>query len=121
MPKPSINPEVVRYLVEQGLTDKAIAERLDCHMTSVGVVRRRHGIKPLRPKTDKINPYIVMKLKVKGMSDNEIAQELGCTRQGVWQVRKAHNFMVDNGTLYAPNVKDGHDFSEKESFGHNDG
>lgn len=79
-----IDPERVRQLIAQGLTDGQIAVRLGVSRTGVTNNRRAHGVATKWPRID---VKTVRKLAAAGLTDGQIADRLGVAKTGVLRVR----------------------------------
>lgn len=90
-PNVKIDPEKIRALHQQGMSDREIAERLNYSVTSVGKWRRKTGL-PLNPVRDKsrVSHEAALKLYHMGFTDRQIANVLGVSKSAVvgWRHRK---------------------------------
>lgn len=83
-----IDPEQVQALYHEGLSDREIAETLNCSRSPIGRIRRELGLPTHNPQP-RMDFARVAQLYKQGMTDREIAQTIGANRRTVagWRHR----------------------------------
>ena len=85
-----VDPERIRELYERGLTDRQIAEKLECTTTTIYAWRKRWGKAAHAEKPrGKVDPELALKLYLEGKNDREIGEAMGCGHNAIayWRYR----------------------------------
>ena len=85
-----VDPAKIRALYEQGLTDRQIAEKLECTTTPIFAWRKRWGkAAHVEKPRGKVDPELAMQMYLEGKCDREIGEAMNCGHNAIayWRTR----------------------------------